>query len=118
MTDFIVKWEKNPLNSEWYRFFTKDLTEISGEGVYIVWEAGASSKALYVGKGIIADRLSRLRRDKKMLQYPMTAPILASWAVVPASLCAGVERYLIDTYNPIYNVQTPNARPIVVNLLG
>ena len=118
MTGFIVKWAKNPLNSEWYRFFTKDLSVICGEGVYIVWDAGASSKALYVGKGLIADRLSRLRRDKKMLQYPMTAHILASWAVVPTSICAGVERYLVDTYNPIYNEQTPNARPIAVNLLG
>lgn len=118
MTDFIVKWAKNPLNSEWYRFFTIDLSEISGEGVYIVWEAGASSKALYVGKGIISDRLSIHRRDKKMLQYRMTAPILASWAVVPTSLCAGVERYLIDTYNPIYNEQTPDVTPVAVNLLG
>ena len=118
MTYFVVKWARKPLNSEWYRFFTIDPSEISGEGVYIVWEAGASSKALYVGKGIIADRLSRLRRDKKMLWYRMSDPILVSWAVVPTSLCAGVERYLIDTYNPIYNEQTPNATPIAVNLLG
>lgn len=114
----ILNWSKPSSNSGWYNFLEVDVSNILGVGVYIVWDGGHPPFALYVGKGSLADRLSQRQKDYYILNYNSKGPLLVSWAIVPTSYYSGVECYLIDTYQPLFNTQTPNTRPIVVNPLG
>lgn len=118
MTNLFVDWAKPLANAGWYELLTIDVSTIEGEGVYVIWDGGTNLKALYVGRGIIADRLSAHQRDQKLLNHKRSGSLLVSWAPVSSSACQGVERYLIETYKPFFNQKIPGEAPITVNLLG
>jgi len=84
------------------------------EGVYIIWHGGANPRVVYVGEGVIADRLRAHRTDARILKYGMYG-IFVTWATVGPSMRPGVERFLADHFRPLVGDRVPNAEPISVN---
>ena len=83
-------------------------------GVYIIWHGGSDSKAVYVGKGNIRERLLRHRTDENIQQYDYL-DLYVTWAEVPESEIDGVEAHLISVWQPKANMQDPTAAHVPVN---
>lgn len=84
------------------------------EGVYILWYTRDSSRPapVYVGQGVIADRLGEHRRNLHFAGYTL----FVTWAAIGPALKDGVESYLIRHLRPPNNQLVPTADPITVNL--
>ncbi|MXZ38000.1 MAG: hypothetical protein F4Z19_07030 [Holophagales bacterium] len=82
------------------------------EGVYVIW-LGNGGRTVYVGSGQIANRLRSHRLASWVPKYG--DDLLVTWAVVATQLQEGVERYLIDTLQPLEVQRRPAADPIMVN---
>ena len=89
-----------------------DIPYILGSGVYIIisdWR-----KVFYVGQSS-NDIPSRLREAEEEIPSSEGA-LFYVWASVNIMELNGVERFLIEHYNPPYNETKPLATPIPVNL--
>ena len=117
MTGLLVKWQKNVTNSNWYQLNEIDPLKIADSGVYLIWHSGVNPRVVYIGQGDISGRLSSHQNDSKILKYASEGTLLTTWGRVEDAFKGGVERFLIETYNPLVNVSVPNVRPISVNLL-
>ena len=84
------------------------------EGVYVIWHSGAVPATVYVGQGDVAARLLDHRRNNKILVYSRLG-LFVTWAKVDRARLDGVERFLIDSLNPIESHRGPSAPPIAVN---
>ena len=110
-----------PLNLNWVRcgehwckFETVDLSNVTGQGVYIIWYQDQPGRVVRVGQGNIAPRIREHRQDPEILAYRHQG-LLVTWASVgPASL-DGVERYFADNYPPLTGDRFPRVHPITVN---
>ena len=108
-----VNWVKCQ-GAVWCRFLDVDPKSIGNvSGVYIIWQAGGEvSRAVYVGQGNIAERLSDHRRDGRIIAYQS---LLVTWAALPQNLLDGAERYLARVYRPLVGERVPNAPEVIVN---
>lgn len=106
-----------------YRLFDVDLNSshfADLEGVYIIWRArGIIPVAVYVGQGIIKNRLYSHRNDPRILQYNSPTPLYVTWAEVPKVYRTGVEMYLHNELSPLVGEPPQgNPIPVPVNLLS
>jgi hypothetical protein len=88
------------------------------EGVYIIWHGGAHPSTVYVGQGVIKDRLATHRQEKDILQFSSFG-LFVTWAKVDGRSHDGVERFLADKLQPKVpglGARYPAAAPIPVNL--
>lgn len=100
-------------NGNWCNLETVNLSNVTAFGVYLIWNT--NKKAVRVGQGVIADRLSCHRQDREILRHKANG-LYVTWASVPAQSADGVERYLYDQYNPLVGKRAPAVYPITVNL--
>jgi hypothetical protein len=85
-------------------------------GVFIIWiESGNSRKVLRVGKGDIADELTKCKNDIVMQAF-MHKGLKVSFTPVIESQCKSVEVYLYRTLSPTVNGSIPSGLPIKINL--
>ena len=103
-----------------YRLFNVDLNSSDFadlEGVYIIWFAqGIIPQAVYVGQGIIKNRLYAHRNDPRILKYnSQTTLLYVAWAEVSWVHRTGVEMFLHNELNPLVG-KPPQDNPIPVNL--
>lgn len=85
------------------------------EGVYIIWHGGNNPSTVYVGQGIIRDRLAAHRQEQGILTY-QSLGLYVTWAQVASQYLNGVERYLHERLNPKIGSRSPFTPPIAVNL--
>ena len=85
-----------------------------GNGVYVIWR-GDTGKVVYVGQGDISVRVLERKADESILKYG--SDLRVTWAtVVSLSDRLGIERYLIDLWDPPENHIRPKEAPVKVNL--
>ena len=89
------------------------------EGVYIIWHGGTEPKVVYVGQGVIRDRLARHRQDEDVQRYS-NLDLFVTWASVPINRRDGVESYLAGFWNPLVGDKHKTAIQILLKsiLLG
>ncbi len=112
-----LTWGKCSGNT-WCNFLTLKLDHplFSGlEGVYVIWHGGPSPATVYVGQGIIAERLRAHRTDSRILKHAVNG-LFVTWAPVDALSRDGVERFLAEKLVPKEVSRTPEASPINVNI--
>lgn len=85
------------------------------EGVYVIWHGGPQPWTVYVGQGVIKDRLAAHRQEREILQY-IALGLFVTWAGVPSYTRDGVEVYLAQQLRPKVGKQYPQATPISANL--
>jgi len=101
----------------WCQLNTVDLSHdaFNGGGVYIIWHGGEEARVVYVGQGVLRDRLSDHRDDARIQAYAHLT-LYATWAAVQADQRDGVEAYLSQECAPLVGERRPAATPISVNL--
>ena len=111
-----LKWNRCQGNF-WCRLATVNLQHEhfdDMEGVYIIWHEGENPRVVYVGKGMIRDRLYEHREDERIQKYADLV-LSVTWARVDKSSRDGVERYLANYWEPKVGEKHPDAPPIEVN---
>jgi len=112
-----LKWEKCQGNT-WCDFLRLNLNHphFDGlEGVYIIWHGGSQPRVVYVGQGLIADRLREHRNDPAILQYREFG-LFVTWARADAFSRPGVESFLAAQFQPLVGERHPNVPQIAANL--
>lgn len=108
-------WVTKSNKGELLLFNNVDLSNITANGVYIIWHGGNPSRVVYVGQGDVAARLQAHRRRSDINAYSKYGALYVTWASVPAHQQNGVERYLAEKWSPLVGEAYPVAAPIVVN---
>ena len=85
------------------------------QGVYIIWHGGTRAHTVYVGQGVIADRLAEHRKELQYSEYAGLG-LFVTWAKVDAHNRNGVERFLAEKLSPLRGLKYPASTPIPVNL--
>jgi hypothetical protein len=85
------------------------------EGVYIIWHAGPKAATVYVGQGIIRERLASHRIDPRIQAYSNFG-LYVTWASVSQAIRSGVEIFLANKLRPIVGENYPNVIPVAVDL--
>ena len=111
----ILEWIKCDDPPKWCPLETVDLSGVTAKGVYIIWRAGKPSRVVYVGQGVIAERLAVHRKDTEILVHAENGILRVTWAAVPATQRAGVERHLADRWPPLVGGAFPDVAPIPVH---
>ena len=113
-----LKWIKCRGN-DWCRLNEVNLeTAPDDEGVYVIWHENTldDEHCVYVGQGVIRDRLGYHRRNDEVQIYEIFGTLHVTWASVPAAYQDGVEKYLADKLDPSVRERRPDVPPIAVNL--
>ena len=84
------------------------------EGVYLIWHGGKVPAVVYVGQGIIRDRIRSHRVDSKIQRY-LSMDLFVTWARVERAISDGLEVYLANRWGPKVGIKHPPAVPIEVN---
>lgn len=84
------------------------------EGVYVIWHGGSESSVVYVGQGVIRDRIREHRSDERIQQYA-DLDLYVTWARVEPAERSGVEAYLAGQWKPKVGAAHPSAPPIEAN---
>ena len=101
----------------WCPFDNVGLT-MTAQGIYGIWHEGSqtyNSEFIYFGQGDVAARIEAHRRNASITAYRSRGKLRVSWATVAKEHRDGVERFLIEKWNPPENEQIPTATPIEVN---
>lgn len=77
------------------------------EGVYVIWHSGRNPWTVYVGQGVIANRLAAHREDPDILKF-RDLGLYVTWASVAARYRDGVERYLTEQLKPKVGARYPD----------
>lgn len=85
------------------------------EGVYVIWYNGHPGRTIWVGQGLVRERLEVHRQEPGITRYSDRG-LLVSWASVYRPFRDGVERFLGETLNPLVGARFPDSAPIEVNL--
>lgn len=112
----ILNWIKCS-GDQWCDFFNLNLNHShfdNLEGVYIIWHGAPGPAVVYVGQGIIRERIRTHRIETAILRY-RTNGLYVTWAPVAATYRDGVEKYLIDGWHPLVGDIHPLVAPIEVN---
>jgi len=115
--DMVLQWVKCESN-QWCNFLTVNLSHahFTGlTGIYIIWHGGQNAWTVYVGQGVIADRIAAHRQEKEILQYSHLG-LFVTWATVDAAYRDGVERFVAEKLQPRVGHQFPAASSVAVNL--
>ena len=111
-----LTWIKS-VKDDWLLFETfPNLADIKTNGVYIIWHGGQTPRVVYVGQGIICDRLTSHRSDQRIIKYKASGTLFVTWAAALTTEQDGIERYLADRLSPLVGDRHPDAKPIPVNL--
>ena len=114
-----LEWFYRDSFNQNYRLLDADLNSSNFadlEGVYIIWLArGIIPVSVYIGQGIIKNRLYAHRRDPRILKYSQITPLYVAWAEVARVHRTGVEMFLHNELNPLVG-ESPQSNPIPVNL--
>ena len=115
-----LNWFSRDGNNQNYQLFGVDLSHPHFhdlEGVYIIWRAGGITPVgVYVGQGIIKNRLRAHRNNPDILQYySKVKPLYVAWAEVPWVHRIGVEMYLHEELNPLVG-EPPQGNPIPIRV--
>ncbi len=115
--EITLDWQRCNNGADWCSLATVDLANphLDGlEGVYIIWTF--KGRTIYVGQGMIRDRLQDHRDDPRIQQYA-NERLFVTWAAIgdPATR-NGAERYLADQLVPAVGGSYPRAFPQTVNL--
>ena len=110
-----LNWRKSIRGSNWINLQNLDLNMIEDIGVYVIRTGLRIGTTLYVGQGLISQRLSEHRRTLKNDGYRMSS-LKVAWGSVPRLQRDGVERFLFNFFNPIKGQRAPDVEPIKVNL--
>lgn len=84
------------------------------EGVYIIWHGAPNPSVVYIGQGMIRDRLREHRDDPQILKHK-SHTLFVTWAFVQKVYRDGVERFLAEKWNPKIGASFPTVEPIEVN---
>ena len=84
------------------------------EGVYVIWHGGPNPATVYVGSGVIRDRITEHRRDLRIQSYNQLG-LFVTWSAVPQESRKGVEAFLIGKLAPIVTERSPTDIPVEVN---
>jgi hypothetical protein len=84
------------------------------EGVFVIWHGGLTPATVFVGKGVIREKITQYRSDERIQKFAELG-LFATWTPVPPESCAGVESFLINNLKPIVQDQLPPANQIQVN---
>ncbi len=112
-----LEWIKCQGN-QWCNLLTVNLSHDhfkNLEGVYIIWHGGQNARVVYVGQGIIADRLATHREELRNSGYAVLG-LFVTWAQVRREYRDGVERFLAEGLRPLQGQRYPEVMPIKVNL--
>lgn len=112
-----VEWIKCNNGASFCNLETVDLSAVTALGVYVIWQA-PSGQVIYVGEGLIADRLRDHRNNPEILSRRGNGSLLVTWASVPnENVRRGIERYLGELWNPPLSARFFTSAPSVeVNL--
>lgn len=113
----VVEWIKCEGN-QWCNFLNVNLahSHFTGlGGVYIIWHGGQTPWTVYVGQGLIAERLTAHRQEKEILQYSPHG-LFVTWAKVNSPDRDGVELFLSEKLQPRVGHRYPLVSPISINL--
>lgn len=110
-----VNWIKLT-TGEWCRLATVDLSNVTAQGVYVIWHEGNPGRVVKIGQGDIKDRLTCHRTDPEIQTYKSSGPLRVTWAAVSAADRDGVELYLAECYPPLVAVRFPDVTAVPVNL--
>lgn len=127
-----LNWIKRSGNS-WYRLNELNLEEVPGDkGVYVIWyednediegivgkeliDAFGDKKCVYVGQGVIKDRLECHRSNDDVQDHAEFRTLYVTWASVPAKYRNGVEKYLARELIPLEGERHPDVEAKEVNL--
>ena len=118
-----LNWFYKDSNGKCYQLYSDQLSKHCSErltGVYVIWRGiGIIPKAIYVGEGIIKNRLGAHRRDPRFFSYHSSEnPLYVCWASVPRHSMDGVEKYLYEELTPLIGENKSLVKPITVNLPG
>jgi hypothetical protein len=112
-----LEWIKCEGN-QWCNFNNVNLSHshfIELGGVYIIWHGGQSPWTVYVGQGLIAERLAAHRQEKEILQYSPLG-LFVTWAKASVTDRDGIELFLAQKLQPRVGHRYPSVNPIPVNL--
>ena len=85
-------------------------------GIYIIYYLkDGYVYTVYVGQGIIKDRLSAHRNDNRIQAYSSNM-LYTAWASTSIRNWDGIEKHLHDRLQPIVRELSPNANAISTNL--
>lgn len=105
-------------NGEWCNLETLNLEQPHFEemqGVYIIWKGEVNRQVIYVGRGIIKDRLYSHRNDPRITRLG-TSKLYVTWASVHYGYQQGVEYFLASALAPEVGEHYLIKPPIPVNL--
>ena len=83
-------------------------------GIYIIWHSGEHPWTVYVGQGIIAERLADHRQNGDILRF-LPDGLFVTWAQVDENSRNGVEHFLAKSLKPKVGANYPTDPPIQVN---
>ena len=115
-TPMVLSWVKC-VSSVWCKLSAVNLDHehfVDMAGVYVIWHGGDNPSVVYVGQGVIEDRLRSHRTDERIQEYA-NLDLYVTWARVEPANRDGVERYLRDKWKPKVGDRFPDANPIEVN---
>jgi len=85
-------------------------------GVYIIWHAGSQPATVYVGEGVVRDRLKFHRTDPRIQQF-FSLGLYVTYASAPDVYLGGILSYIMERFQPkVRESDLPLASPIGVNL--
>ena len=99
----------------WCSFGDVNTDSINTDGVYIIWHGGDNPRVVYVGQGVVADRIVAHRQNSQISHYQKFGELFVTWAAVALADQDGVERHLADRWTPLVGDAHPAATPIAVN---
>lgn len=114
-----IYWNKCS-GDTWCELYTVDLNDqhfSNMDGVYVIWHGGGAPNCVFVGQGIIRERLAEHRTDPAVQQYA-GQELFVTWSRVAPADRSGVERYLAEELSPKVGYRFPDVGPIAVNLPG
>jgi len=126
-----LDWTTTDTTGALLRFYDVDLTSVHAEGVYVIYSppnifaapdafglrnAFGAPRTVYVGQGVVADRLQQHRSNQTMKSMNAQTTLNVAFAPVTAMLRDGVERWLANRLQPMLGDVHPNAVPVEVSL--
>jgi hypothetical protein len=96
-----VHWVKCGQPPTWCPFETVDLSNVTDEGVYVIWHGAPNPWTVRVGLGVIKARLEAHRKDPTILAYRQHGGLYVTWAVIEREQQEGVENNLADLLKPL-----------------
>jgi hypothetical protein len=116
----------SPVNLTWFTTYLNppvripldgpDFSNVTINGVYMIYQLGNPGRVIRVGQGVVRDRLAAHRLDAAIGAHRRNGTLYVTYAAVSAGFKDGVERYLADLYSPLVGDAFPNAVAVPVSL--